>query len=111
MIESSDSSSDSDVDVFEALKSSDELQSYMRQHIRKEIADIGPKLFEQLKTEMGLKDVAIKEENGIPAPVMDDLRESWHLDEEEEKAPTGEAAEEVPIGDDIRQSITKAINE
>ena len=50
-----ESSSDSDFDMIEALESSAELQSYVKRQIKSELAIIGPKIFDKLKVELALE--------------------------------------------------------
>lgn len=51
----SSSESGSDIDQFEALESSEELQNHLRQYIRNELAVMGPKIFEKVRAELNIE--------------------------------------------------------
>ena len=57
----SSSESDSDFDIFEALESSQELQTCLRQYIRNELHTMGPKILAKVQSEMN-----IPSQNQIP---------------------------------------------
>lgn len=68
---SSSDSSDSEIDLNDALKNSEELQAYLRSHIRNELSTVAPKVFEKIRGEFGLE----------PIPLLNDeqLQVSWHM--------------------------------
>ena len=45
------SSSDSDIDMFEAFEKSHELQTILRQYIRNELQTLGPKIYAKIQAE------------------------------------------------------------
>jgi len=80
--------------MFEALKTSKDLQEYVRQQIRAELEEIAPSVFEKVKSQLAL---AEKSEN---------LHVSWHL--ENNRLEQSELLQEQQV---LHKSIHKAIEE
>ena len=114
---SDDSDSGSDIDVLDALQNCEELQQALREHIRKEIALNGPKIFEKVKGEFGL--AAKAEQAVVMDPVLEEpaleMRESWQLEEEKDGQAKDAAAQPEAsfeqIDENVRRSILKSIHE
>ena len=93
---SSSSESDSDFDIFEALDSSQELQTCLRQYIRNELQSMGPKILAKVQSELNLSsqsEIPLRgpEENSNKVVVEDEPQE-----EAKNGVPQEESKNEVP---------------
>jgi len=84
MIEASESSSDSDFDMIEALENSKELQDYVKMQIKSELETIGPKIFDKIKAEFTIEEAKLAPQ--ARDPDHENLTVSWHLNDKENSA-------------------------
>jgi len=54
---SSSDSSDSEIDLNDALKNSEELRAHLRLHIRNQLSTVAPKIFDKIRVEFGLEPI------------------------------------------------------
>ena len=84
------------------LKTSEELQAYLKESIRGEIAEIGQKVFDEVKEELQLQKTKMTtDEKKLGSMILDDLRESWRIEEVDRLAPNAHNKPDQKVSSEI----------